>query len=128
MALQRESKAVLCAEATSVLLPISTHSVTQVWERLNGGNNSKEEELMALQRESKALLSLRAEATKLRAGFQLVERQKELKRKSLIRYNAEAVLDEMLRADRSIMRLQKELSLKVKGGGRGGNGASGSGG
>lgn len=101
----------------------------EVWDRLNGGNNSKEEELMALQRESKALLSLRAEATKLRAGFRLVERQKELKRKSLIRYNAEAVLDEMLRADRSIMRLQKELSLKARAGrtrrGEGGGGRGG---
>jgi len=60
----------------------------EVWQRLNGGNSSKEEELLALQRESKALLSLRGEATKLRAGIRLVQRQKELKRKSLIRYEA----------------------------------------
>jgi len=59
-----------------------------VWERLNGGNFSREDELRSLQRESKALLSLRAEASKLRAGIRLVQRQKELKRKALVRYSA----------------------------------------
>jgi len=84
-----------------------------VWERLNGGNFSREDELRSLQRESKALLSLRAEASKLRAGIRLVQRQKELKRKALVRYNAEALLEETLRADESIMKLQKELGLKA---------------
>lgn len=44
-----------------------------VWERLNGGNFSREDELRSLQRESKALLSLRAEASKLRAGIRLLD-------------------------------------------------------
>ena len=39
--------------------------VKSVWRRLNGVG-SKEDELIALQREAKALLGLRAEATKLR--------------------------------------------------------------
>jgi len=85
----------------------------QVWQRLNGNDASKEEELIALQKESKALLSMRAEATKLRAGIGLLQRQKELKRKALIRYDSDALLEETLRADVSIMRLQKELSLKA---------------
>ena len=36
-----------------------------------------------------------------------------LESKALVRYNAEALLEETLRADESIMKLQKELALKV---------------
>ena len=43
-----------------------------------------------------------------------MQRQKELKRKALVRYNAEALLEETLRADESIMKLQKELGLKAE--------------
>ena len=84
-----------------------------MWQRLNGKEGNLEEELLALQRESKALLGLRAEATKLRAGIRLLQKQKELKRATLIRYASEQLLEETLRADLSIMRLQKELSLKA---------------
>jgi len=38
-----------------------------------------------------------------------------LESKALVRYNAEALLEETLRADESIMKLQKELGLKVWG-------------
>ena len=84
-----------------------------MWQRLNGKEGNLEEELLALQRESKALLGLRTEATKLRAGIRLLQKQKELKRAMLIRYASEHLLEETLRADLSIMRLQKELSLKA---------------
>ena len=68
----------------------------------------------SLQRETKALLALRAEATKLRSGIRLVQRQKELKSAYLIRFGESAdLLGETLRADRSICKLQKELSLKA---------------
>ena len=60
-----------------------------------------------------ALLSLRSEAVKLRAGIRLVQKQRELKRKSLIRYDGERLLEEALTAETSIMRFQKELSLKA---------------
>ena len=60
----------------------------QVWQRLNGVSPTREEELTALQKESAALLSLRAEATKLRSGIRLVQRQKELKASYLIRRDA----------------------------------------
>ena len=36
-----------------------------------------------------------------------------LESKALVRYNAEALLEETLRADESIMKLQKELGLKA---------------
>ena len=62
-----------------------------------------------------ALLSLRTEATKLRAGIRLVQRQKELKSAYLIRFGESAdLLEETSRADRSIEKLQKELGLKVQ--------------
>ena len=136
----------------------------QVWQRLNGVSPTKEEELTALQKESAALLSLRGEATKLRSGIRLVQRQKELKASYLIRRaphrsaltrappaphartahpptraplsppraragrptrlvgnalwvarrsDGDDLLEETLRADVSIAKLQKELSLKV---------------
>jgi len=85
----------------------------QVWQRLNGLSPTKEEELEALKRESAALLSLRAEATKLRGGIRLVQRQKEMKASLLLRSGADDLLEETLRADISIMKLQKELSLKA---------------
>lgn len=85
----------------------------EVWQRLNGVSPTKEEELSALQKESAALLSLRAEATKLRNGIRLVQRQKELKASYLIRSDSEDLLEETLRADVSIAKLQKELSLKA---------------
>jgi len=89
-------------------------AVKQVWQRLNGADASREEELIALQRESKALLSLRTEAVKLRAGIRLVQRQKELKSAYLIRFGESAdLLEETSRADRSIAKLQKELGLKA---------------
>jgi len=59
------------------------------------------------------LLSLRAEATKLRSGIKLVQRQKERKASILIRSDSEDLLEETLRADVSIAKLQKELSLKA---------------
>ena len=69
---------------------------------------------MSLQRESKALLSLRTEATKLRSGIRLVERQKEMRSKYLARFGESAeLLEEMMRADNSIAKLEKELSLKA---------------
>ena len=83
-----------------------------VWKRLNGVG-SKEDELIALQREAKALLELRAEATKLRAGIRLVQRQKELKASFLVRSDGDSFLEQTLLADVSIMRLERELSLKV---------------
>merc|ERR1719247_1558111 len=83
-----------------------------VWRRLNGVG-SKEDELIALQREAKALLGLRAEATKLRAGIRLVQRQKELKASFLVRSDGDSFLEQTLMADVSIMRLERELSLKV---------------
>jgi len=83
-----------------------------VWKRLNGVG-SKEDELIALQREAKALLGLRAEATKLRAGIRLVQRQKELKASFLVRSDGDSFLEQTLMADVSIMRLERELSLKV---------------
>ena len=43
-------------------------AVQQAWQRLSGTSPEKEETLMTLQQESRALLSLRAEATKLRGG------------------------------------------------------------
>lgn len=90
-------------------------AVKQVWQRLNGASPAKEEELASLQRESKALLSLRAEATKLRGGIRLVQRQKELKSAFLIRFGESAgLLDESMRADVSLSKLQKELGLKVR--------------
>lgn len=84
-----------------------------MWQRLNGNDSGKEEELLALQNEARSLLSLRTEAVKLRAGIRLVERQKELKRKSLIRYDGDRLLEEALTAEASIMRFQTELSLKA---------------
>merc|ERR1719247_3351817 len=86
--------------------------VKSVWRRLNGVG-SKEDELVALQREAKALLGLRAEATKLRAGIRLVQRQKELKASFLVRSDGDSFLEQTLMADVSIMRLERELSLKV---------------
>jgi len=86
--------------------------VKSVWRRLNGVG-SKEDELIALQREAKALLGLRAEATKLRAGIRLVQRQKELKASFLVRSDGDSFLEQTLMADVSIMRLERELSLKV---------------
>ena len=86
----------------------------QVWQRLNGADITREEELISLQRESKALLSLRTEATKLRAGIRLVRRQKEIKSAYLVRFGESAnLLGETLRADESIMKLVRELSLKA---------------
>jgi len=85
----------------------------EVWQRLNGVSPTRVEELSALQKESAALLSLRAEATKLRSGIRLVQRQKELKSSYLIRSDSEDLLEETLRADVSIAKLQKELSLKA---------------
>ena len=88
-------------------------AVRQTWQRLNGASPEKEETLFKLQRESKALLSLRQEATKLRGGIKLVQRQKELKSAYLIRFGTSAgLLEETLRADVAIAKLQKELSLK----------------
>ena len=55
-----------------------------------GASPEKEELLINLQRESKALLSLRAEATKLRGGIKLVQRQKEIKSPYLIRFGTSA--------------------------------------
>jgi len=95
-------------ESTNVMV-----AAKAVWARLNGVDSTKEEELAALQTESKAILSLRAEATKLRTGIGLLRRQRELKKSALIRYDSDALLEETLRADSSIMRLQKELSLKA---------------
>ena len=90
-------------------------AVKQVWQRLNGASPAREEELASLQRESKALLSLRAEATKLRGGIRLVQRQKELKSAFLVRFGESAgLLDESMRADVSLSKLQKELGLKVR--------------
>jgi hypothetical protein len=43
-------------------------AVQQAWQRLSGTSPEKEETLMTLHKESRALLSLRAEATKLRGG------------------------------------------------------------
>jgi len=86
--------------------------IKSVWRRLNGVG-SKEDELVALQREAKALLGLRAEATKLRAGIRLVQRQKELKASFLVRSDGDSFLEQTLMADVSIMRLERELSLKV---------------
>ena len=83
-----------------------------VWRRLNGVG-SKEDELIALQREAKALLGLRAEATKMRAGIRLLQRQKELKTSFLVRSDGDSFLEQTLMADVSIMRLERELSLKV---------------
>jgi len=87
--------------------------VRRVWQRLNGVSPDKEEELAALQKESAALLSLRAEATKLRGGIRLVQRQKEMKTRYIIRSDSDALLEETLRADISIAKLQTELSLKA---------------
>jgi len=88
-------------------------AVKQVWQRLNGASLAKEEELVSLQRESKALLYLRAEAVKLRGGIRLVQRQKELKSAYLVRFGESAgLLEETLKADVSLSKLQKELSLK----------------
>ena len=84
-----------------------------MWQRLNGLSASKEEELDALKKESAALLSLRAEATKLRGGIRMVQRQKEMKASSLLRSGSDDLLEETLRADVSIMKLQKELSVKA---------------
>ena len=67
--------------------------VKSVWRRLNGVG-SKEDELIALQREAKALLGLRAEATKLRAGIRLVQRQKELKASFLVRSDGDSFLEQ----------------------------------
>ena len=69
--------------------------VKSVWRRLNGVG-SKEDELIALQREAKALLGLRAEATKLRAGIRLVQRQKELKASFLVRSDGDSFLEQAL--------------------------------
>jgi len=89
-------------------------ALREVWGRLNGADLSREEQLVSLQRESKALLSLRAEATKLRAGIRLVQRQKELKSAYLVRFGESAdLLGETLRADKSIMKLQKELGMRA---------------
>ena len=88
-------------------------AVRQTWQRLNGVNGTKEEELISLQRESKALLQLRGETVKLRAGIRLVQRQKELKQSLLVRSDGEDLLEQTLRADVSISRLQKELSIKA---------------
>ena len=89
-------------------------AVKDTWQRLNGEDPEREETLISLQRESKALLSLRAEATKLRAGIKLVRRQKELKSAYLVRFgSASDLLGETLRADRSILKLVTELSLKA---------------
>ena len=73
----------------------------------------REEDLQELQKEAKALLQLRAEATKLRASIRLVQRQKELKASFLIKTNDNDFLEQTLMADVSIARLEKELSLKV---------------
>ena len=83
-----------------------------VWKRLNGVG-SQEDELIALQREAKALLGLRAETTKMRAGIRLLQRQKELKASFLVRSDGDSFLEQTLMADVSIMRLERELSLKV---------------
>ncbi len=57
--------------------------------------------------------SLPTEATKLRSGIRLVQRQKELKSAYLVRFGESAdLLGETLAADRSIMKLQKERSLQ----------------
>ena len=54
------------------------------------------------------------QATKLRAGIRLVQRQKELKSAWLIRFGTSAeLLRETMRADVSIAKLQKELGLKA---------------
>ena len=83
----------------------------EIWQRLNGADVSRDLELISLQKEVKALLALRAEATKLRSGIRLVQRQKELKSAYLIRFGESAdLLGETLRADRSIAKLQKEVS------------------
>jgi len=88
-------------------------TVKEVWQRLNGASPAKEEELASLQRESKALLYLRAEAVKLRGGIRLVQRQKELKSAYLVRFGESAgLLEETLKADISLSKLQKELGLK----------------
>ena len=83
-----------------------------VWSRING-RGVREEDLQELQKEAKALLQLRAEATKLRASIRLVQRQKELKASFLIKTNDNDFLEQTLMADVSIARLEKELSLKV---------------
>ena len=89
-------------------------AIKEVWQRLNGADIRIEEELISLQRESKALLSLRTEATKLRAGIRLVRRQKEMKSAYFVRFGESAnLLGETLRADESIMKLVRELSLKA---------------
>ena len=89
-------------------------AVKEVWSRLtDAAGAAQEEQLVALQKESKALLAIRAEAIKLRAGIRLVQRQKDLKRPLLIRYDSEALLEETRQADGSLMRLQIELSLKA---------------
>ncbi len=63
-------------------------AVKEVWSRLtDAAGAAQEEQLVALQKESKALLAIRAEAIKLRAGIRLVQRQKDLKRPLLIRYD-----------------------------------------
>ena len=64
-------------------------AVKEVWSRLtDAAGAAQEEQLVALQKESKALLAIRAEAIKLRAGIRLVQRQKDLKRPLLIRYDS----------------------------------------
>jgi len=83
-----------------------------VWQRING-RGVDTAELFALQKEAKALLQLRAEATKLRAGIRLVQRQKELKASFLVRSDGNNFLEQTLMADVSIARLEKELSCKV---------------
>ena len=55
-----------------------------------------------------------SQATKLRSGIRLVQRQKELKSAYLVRFGESAdLLGETLRADSSIAKLETELSLKA---------------
>ena len=64
-----------------------------------------EEELFSLQRESKALLSLRVEATKLRSGIRLVQRTKEMKSAYLVRFGESGeLLDEVSESSDSSVR------------------------
>ena len=89
-------------------------AVQEVFRRLSGADEVRLAELVALAKEAEALLALRTEATKLRSGFRLVQRQKDFKSASLVRFGASAsLLTEMLLADGSIAKMQKELSLKA---------------
>jgi len=65
-------------------------------------------------RESQALKSLREEAMKLRNGIKNVQGKKELMSAYLVRFGASVdLLGEAFRAEKSFMKLTKELSLRA---------------